>query len=116
MSESELDGLPRPEPLGSADILAGVASLGAAICCLLPWYTVSMKSFGHALGESFRGSGGAGLPGMGESLGNMFRNMNISGTMTVDGVDNWWGVVAMIASALAGRARASVPPRPAARA
>ena len=89
MSDTELGGPPRPEPLSSQDILAGVMSIGAAICCLLPWYVVSLKNLAHAVGDSFRGVTGASFPGMGESMGNMFGQMN------------WWGVVAMIASALA---------------
>ena len=101
MSDTELGGPPRPEPLSSQDILAGVMSIGAAICCLLPWYVVSLKNLAHAVGDSFRGVTGASFPGMGESMGNMFGQMNMSGTLTVDGVENWWGVVAMIASALA---------------
>ena len=77
---------------------AGIAASLSAIGCLLPWLTVDLGAIGDSISIAPNGAPEIRMPGMEEMFSSMMSSMNLSGSVTVRGIDGWVGIVALLAS------------------
>ena len=77
---------------------AGIVASLAAISCLLPWFVIDLAAVGDAMRPALKGATEAGPPGMGEMFRGMMSSMNLSGSVTANGIDGWLGIGALLAS------------------